>query len=59
MWHKFTNSQHSLLVGVGIVPQIQPIPVVQGPVNVPPAIHLPPDGDNNNNDSSIRSSWTG
>jgi len=38
--------------GVGIVPQIQPAPVVQGPVDVPPAILLPPDGDNNNNDSS-------
>jgi len=34
--------------GVGIVPQIQPAPVVQGPVDVPPAIPLPPDGDYNN-----------
>jgi len=38
--------------GVGIVPQVQPVPVVQGPVDVPPAIPPPPDGDNNNNDSS-------
>ena len=37
---------------MGIVPQIQPAPVVQGPVDVPPAIPLPPDGDYNNNDSS-------
>ena len=38
--------------GVGIVPQVQPAPVVQGPVYVPPATPPLPDGDNNNNDSS-------
>ena len=39
-------------VRVGIVPQIQPVPVVQGPIDVLPAVPLPPDGNNNNNDSS-------
>ena len=42
---------HGIDVGVGTVPQTQPIPVVLGPVNLPAAINLPLD-NNNNNDSS-------
>ena len=44
------------LQGIGveldIAPLIQPIPVAQGPVNLPAAINLPLDGDNNNNNNN-------
>ena len=39
-------------VGVDIAPQIKPIPVAQGPVNLPAAVNLPLDGNNNNNKRS-------
>ena len=40
-----------------IAPQIQPILVAQGPVNVPVAVNLPMlDGDNNNNNNNNDSS---